>query len=285
MTATVSRLLALLILLGLAACADALPKGVREKAADQAPDQTRGLVLVEHLDEALPLELKFQDQNERSRKLGDWFGKGMPVLLSFNYADCPMLCGQQLNGLTDCLSEMDLVPGQDFKILTVSLDPHQGLVRGRKQQRTYWERMMRPEVPLDGWEFLQAPKATVKQLTDAVGYPYRYDPDQQQYIHRPIYAVCTPDGRISRYLETVAPDPQVLRRSLVEASEGKIGTVLDQVFLWCFHYDPEAGGYIASAVKLMSAGGVVILVVLGLFLWRLWGIDLRRQRKAADSQA
>lgn len=229
-------------------------------------DQLEGVGVTEHLDRQLPLGLSFRDDNDKQVHLQDYFAGKKPVLLSLNYSSCPMLCSLQLNGLVDALEQLELDPGQDFEIVSVSIDPLESPLRARQAKQRFLQRYGRTGTG-QGWHFLTGNQREIKQLADAVGFEYRYVPERKEYAHAAVCYICTPEGRISRYLYGVQFDPQTVRLSLVEAAAGKIGTTLDRVLLFCFHYDAAAGNYAPTAVSIMKlGGGFTVVCLLGVLL-------------------
>lgn len=246
-----------------------------DPAAD-LPPELRGLELVEKLDQPLPLELEFIDHNGKLVKLGDYFDGTRPVILTLNYYRCPMLCGLQLNGMVDALDELDWTAGDNFRIVTVSFDPLETRELAYAKRQTYLKFYGRPEAAA-GWDFLVGNKRAIDALLDATGFPVRWNERRQEWIHPAVLIVATPEGHISRYLRGVAFEPKTVRLSLVEASQGKIGSTVDQILLFCFHYDAAEGRYAVAAMNLVRAGGVLTAIVLGGFLFVLWRRERHRQ--------
>lgn len=230
--------------------------------------QLEGVKVTEHLNTTLPLNLSFRDDRGKPVRLSQIFDGQRPVVLSLNYASCPMLCGLQLNGMVDALARVPLEPGRDYQIVSVSIDPLETPVQARLAKQNYLRAFGRGNG--DGWHFLTGREDEIRQLAEAVGFEYRYIPERREYAHAAMFTIATPDGRLSRYLYGVRFDPQTVRLSLVEAAAGKIGTTLDQVLLFCFHYDALAGSYAPAAISLMKAGGAVTILALLAFLIPWW---------------
>lgn len=230
--------------------------------------QLDGVNVVENLDAALPLELSFVDDRGKSVRLGQLYDGVRPVILSLNYSNCPMLCGLKLRGMIDALAEMSLEPGRDYQIVSVSIDPLETPIQARLAKQKYLREFGRGNG--DGWTFLTGRESQIRALADAVGFQYRYVPERREYAHAACFMVCTPDGRVSRYLYGVRFEPKTVQLSLVEASQGRIGTTLDQVLLFCFHYDAAAGNYAPTAVGLMKVGAAVTVLLVAVFFlpWR-----------------
>jgi len=241
------------------------------------PPELQGVGIDEHLNGPLPLDLTFRDERGRTVKLGDYFDGRRPVILTLNYYRCPMLCGLQLNGLLDSLKELEWTAGENFRIVTVSFDPLETPLLAKAKQQGYLAEYGRPAAA-DGWAFLTGANANIQQLLGATGFNIRWNERRKEWMHTAALILCTPDGRISRYLYGVMYDPKTLRLSLVEASEGKVGSTLDRVLLYCFHYDAVEGKYAVMAFRLVQVGaGLVAVAVAGLVigLWR-WEVHRRK---------
>jgi len=221
--------------------------------------------VTEHLGETIPLDLEFKDETGRMVSLGQFFRSGHPVLLSFNYSNCPMLCSLQLSGLVTSLSEVDLQCGRDFEFVSVSIDPRESPLRAAQTRQKYYQ-MYGREGTGSGWHFLVGSEQSIIALAKSVGFTYRYLPVKKEYVHAAVCVSVTPDGRLSRYLYGVAFPQQTLRLALVEASSGKIGTTFDQILLFCFHYDATSGRYAPAARRLMTVGGAAMTLALGTVL-------------------
>jgi protein SCO1 len=229
-----------------------LPPSLREVGFDQ------------RLNEQVPLDLVFRDENGKSVRLRDCVG-GKPVILVLAYYRCPMLCTEVLNGLVRALLDLPFNAGKEFTILTVSFDPRETPELASAKKKTYLERYGRPGAE-EGWRFLTGEEDSIKQLTEAVGFRYKYDPRSDQFAHASGIMILTPDGKISRYFYDVRYSPRDLRLGLVEASQNKIGTPVDQILLYCFHYDPAEGKYGPVVMNFVRAGGVLTLLGIGMFL-------------------
>lgn len=243
------------------------------------PQELEGVGIIEHLDGKIPLDLKFTDETGREVVLGDYFGKDRPVLLTLVYFSCPMLCTLVLNGMIDALRQVDMTPGKEFEIVTVSFDPTETATLAKFKKQNYLNEYGRPEAG-PGWHFLVGGAAEIRALTDAVGFGYKWNAEQQQYVHQAAIYVVTPDGRLSRYLYGVMFEPRTLKLSILEAGKGKIGSTLDAIVLYCFHYDANSGKYAPAAVRIMRAGGILTVLILGSVLSTLWARDRRRRRSS-----
>ncbi len=221
----------------------------------------------------MPLDAQFRDEDGRTVALGDYFGD-KPVLLVLAYFRCPMLCTQVLNGVVRALLEVPLDVGKDFTVLTVSFDPREGPELAAAKKKTYLERYGRPGAE-GGWHFLTGEPASIERLTRAVGFRYRYDAKNDQFAHASGIMVLTPGGKIARYFYDISYSPRDVRLGLVEASQGKIGSAVDQILLFCFHYDPNEGKYGPAVMNYLRAGGVLTVLAIGGFV-----VVLRRRSAA-----
>lgn len=267
---------AMLVLLGLLASA-CLAQVNRDTP------ELEGVGITEKLDQQVPLDLTFTDENGQTVRLADYFHPGRPVILTLNYYSCPMLCTVQLNGLVEGLKQVDWVPGQQFEIVTVSFNPNEIPTLARLKKQNYIKEYGKPEAAA-GWHFLTGKPENIARLTEAVGFHYKWDDRQEQYIHAAAAIICTPDGRISRYLKTVVYDPQTLKLAVIAAKEGQYRSTADQILLFCYHYDPNAGTYTLAATNIVRAGGVLTVVILGSVLLAAWLRDARRKRQTPKEQ-
>lgn len=245
------------------------------------PTDTSGIGIVEKLNGQVPLELRFTDDTGRSVTLGEYFRGEKPVLLTLVYYTCPGICNALLNGFADTLTKMQWTAGDEFEIVTVSIDPTESyeLADGKKES---YIRIYGRETAADGWHFLVGDQENITALAEAVGFGYRYEQGTGLYTHAATLMVCTPDGRMSRYLNDVIFEPTTLQLALTEASQGTIGTPVERFLLrWCYTYDPTTGAYVMAARKVMTiVGGVTLLLtVAGLGL--LWRRELRMKRHEA----
>lgn len=217
--------------------------------------------LEKHYGDYLPGDASFVDDRGHRVRLSDLYGD-RPLVVSLNYSDCPMLCQVQLREFVSTFSAAGLEPLRDFDIVSISLDPNETTERARETKRKYVELSGKP-ASADGWHFLTGDKRQIDRVAAAVGVDYVYLADRKEYSHPAVFTICTGDGRISQYLEGVGLDPNTLRLSLVEASNGHLGSPRDWMVLACFVYDPKSGSYTFAAVRLMRWGaGVTIAAVL-----------------------
>jgi protein SCO1/2 len=262
--------LLLLAVAGLPAAAQADPP---------LPAGLEGVGITQNLDAALPLDLRFADENGQPVALGDYFVEGRPVLLTLVYYECPMLCTLVLNGLVDALQQIDWTPGEEFEIVTVTIDPKEKPTLARMKKQQYIEDYGNPAAA-PGWHFLTGEAPAIGALAETVGFGYRYLEDEDEFAHPAVVFIITPDGRISRYLFGVQHDPKTLRLSMVEAAAGRIGSPLDKFLLYCYRFDAKEGRYTPVAIRIMRVGGIGTMLILGAVLLTFWLREARQKRFA-----
>jgi protein SCO1/2 len=233
------------------------------------PKDLEGVGITEHAGAKLPLDLEFTDEDGKAVRLAQYFPGNRPVILTLGYYRCPMLCTLVLNSLVDGLKDLPWMPGNQFEIVTVSIDPTETPTLARLKKENYLADYGRPGAAA-GWHFLTGREENIKKLADAVGFGYRYVEERGQYAHPAAIFVITSDGRMAKYLYGVLYQPKTLRLALAEAGEGKIGTTTDRLLLYCFHYDAQEGRYVLAASNIMRFGGAVTALVVGLWLAVAW---------------
>jgi protein SCO1/2 len=260
-------------------CVVAANPALGQPQPGSAPPDMEGIGITEHLNEQIPLDLEFTDESGGRVTLGEFFDDDKPVMLTLVYYTCPGICNALLNGLTYTLNDMEWSAGKEFRILTVSIDPTETPDLAEAKKRTYLGFYKR-DTAADGWRFLVGEQPNIEALAQTVGFGYRYEQRTGLYTHAATLMICTPDGRLSRYINDVIFEPDTLQLALTEASEGTIGTPVQRFLLkWCYTYDPGAGKYVVAARKVMMAGGAVM--VLGVFavLGALWRREARVKRR------
>ena len=242
---------------------------VAEDRIEPVPEALARVGIEEHLDASLPLDVPFVDEDGRDVSLRSFLARGRPVVLTLNYYRCPMLCTLELNGLVDGLKGLAWEPGDEFEIVTVSIDPRERPPLARAKKQHYVESLGRPAAAA-GWHFLTGPAASIEAVTEAVGFSYEYDAATDQYGHAAVIVLLTPEGRVSRYLYGVQFESATLKLGLLEASQGRVGSAWDRFILYCYHYDFNQGRYALAAVRIMRAGGALTVLTLGLVLGAFW---------------
>ncbi|MDB5290193.1 MAG: hypothetical protein JWL69_1434 [Phycisphaerales bacterium] len=250
--------------------------GPGETRTDYVPDSLKSVKVIEHAGAALPLDATFADETGKQVELRQYFaGSRKPVLLQIGYIGCPMLCGLVSHGLVDSLKDVKLNAGPDYDVLFISIDPKEKPPLAAQKKESFLKEYGR-DGTVDGWHFLTGSKDQIDRLTQSVGFEYKWVEVAQQYSHPAVVVLCTPDGRVSRYLYGVKFDPSTVRLSLVEASGGKIGSTADQFILTCFQYDGQQGRYAWRAIYLMKVGGLLTILAVGLIVFRFARAGQRR---------
>jgi protein SCO1/2 len=239
------------------------------------PSILKNIEIEQKLGSQLPLDAVFKDENGREVKLGDYFGK-RPVVLNLVYYQCPMLCGEILNGMTSAFRILNFDIGKDFDVVTVSFDPREGADLAAAKKKRFIERYGRAGADA-GWHFLTGSPASINALTSAVGFKYQWDERSQQFAHAAAIMVATPKGELAQYLYGVEFAPKDLRLALVEASHEKLGTLVDKVLLYCYHYDPRTGKYGALVSRIMQIAGAITIVILGGGLLLLFKLEPKQR--------
>jgi protein SCO1/2 len=247
------------------------------------PPALRDVKIEQRLSEQVPLDLQFKDESGRTVQLREYFNGTRPVILSLVFYKCPMLCNQILTGLLGSLRAQSFTVGKEFEVVTVSFDPRETPEDAAEKKESFISRYNRPGAE-KGWHFLVGDPENIRRLTDAVGFRYGYDEKTNQFAHASGIMVLTPEGKLSRYFYGIEYDGRDLRLGLVEASNNKIGSLADQLLLYCYHYDPATGRYgpiVMNIMRLASVATIVGIVGLVLILRRRKG----RERRALDAQA
>lgn len=273
--------LACVLACALAAAKPVTPDRIPDRQ-EALPKPLEGVGIDEHLDTELPLDLEFTDERGERVRLRDYFDGRVPVILTLNYSDCPMLCSLELNGLVTSMKEIDWSLGKEYRVVTVSIDPKETPDKARLTKQRYLTQYGRPGSE-HGWSFLVGSEQNIHTLADAVGFRYRYIPEKKEYYHAAALALATPDGRIGRYLYGIEFHPRTLRLGLTESGEGKIGSAMDQLILFCSMYDSREGSYALVASRVMTIGALVTLVLLAGLLGLLWSAELRKKRRAQNA--
>jgi protein SCO1 len=242
--------------------------------SSQTPTVLSNVSFEQRLNEQLPLDLAFKDEAGNTVKLGQYFGR-KPVILTFVYYECPMLCTEVLNGLESSLRVLNETIGKEFDVVTVSFDPKETPVLAAGKKKAYLERYKRPEAE-QGWHFLTGSQQSIDTLTKAAGFHYVWDEASHQFAHASGIIVTTPAGKVSRYFLGIEHSPRDVKFALIESSNEKIGTLAERVLLYCYHYDPAKGNYGFVAMRAVRVGGAATILALVGFMF----ISIRRDQKA-----
>jgi protein SCO1 len=245
------------------------------------PRELEGVEIADRLGATLPLDTPLTDESGKQVRLSDYFSgerAGKPVLLTLGYYECPMLCSLVLKGALDSLKAISLDAGRDFSVVSVSIDPKDTVSVARMKRQNYLEEYGR-EGAAEGWHFHVAEEDDVRRLADAVGFSYRWDARDKQYIHGAGIFFVSPDGVLTRTLYGISYPPNDVKFALMEASRGEVGTVTDKIMLSCFMYNPDGQRYGLYIWGLMRSAGVFTILLLGTLLFLLW----RREQRRASS--
>jgi protein SCO1/2 len=260
--------LATILLLAASAWGQGMTRGIMSPPSNVRPPGLQNVGIEQHLEEQIP-NLTFRDETGRAVRLGDYFGK-RPMILNLVYYQCPMLCGEVLSGLESALRVLKFDVGKEFDVLTLSFDPHETSEMASAKKAEYLKRYGRSGAAA-GWHFLTGPQESIDAVTGAAGFQYQYDARTGQFAHATAIMVLTPEGKIAQYFYGVEYAPKDLRLALVQASENKIGTVVDQLLLYCYHYDPATGKYgaiISRVLQISAAATILVLSILIAVLFR-----------------
>ena len=250
--------------------------GIMAPSANVKPPGLNNVGIEQRLNEQVPANLEFRDETGRPVKLGDYFGK-RPLVLSLVYFRCPMLCSEVLAGVEGSLKAISLNPGKDFDVLTVSFDPNDTPEAATEKKAEMLKRYRRAGAA-ENWHFLTGSQDSIDALTKAVGFQYQYDKTTDQFAHTTGLMILTPDGKIAQYYYGVEFPPRDVRLGLIQASQGKIGTLADAVLLYCYHYDPKTGKYSVMINHIIQLGGGLTILSIG-------GVLLLLLRRGSDSEA
>lgn len=237
------------------------------------PKQLQGVGIDQHLNGAVPLDASFTDQDGNPVQLKKYFG-AKPVLFAPVYFTCPMLCDQILGGLVAGLRPLSLKPGRDFEIVAMSFNPAD-TTADAKRKRDQFSHSYSSRAGTDGWNFLTGPQASIDRVTKAIGFRYHWDAAHNMFVHASGIMIMTPEGRLARYFYGVEFEPKDLKLGLIEASHNRIGSAVDQILLFCYHYDPTTGKYGAVVINLLRIVAAIVLIALTLMLVFFWRRDLR----------
>lgn len=242
------------------------------------PPELKDIGIQQRLGAQAPLDATFQDETGATVRLGD-IAPQRPAILALVYYTCPMLCNQILTGLVSGLRPLSLVPGRDFDVIAVSINPEE-TPQDASGKRDFYVRRYSRARDAAGWHFLTGTEPEIRRLANAVGFHYRYDPRTKMFVHASGVMVLTPDRKVARYLYGVEYQPKDLKLGLVEASGHRIGSPVDEILLFCYHYDPSSGKYSLTVIKLLRAAALLIMFVIAAGLLLLWRRDIRADRGA-----
>jgi protein SCO1/2 len=247
--------------------------------ASNVPPQFKDVTFAQRLGQRLPLDTRFADETGRDVALGDYFGR-RPVIIAFVYYQCPMLCSQVMNGISSAMTVLPFTPGRDFDVVLISFDPRDTPEAANAKKRAHLDRWSARDTS-DAWHFLTGDEAAIRGVTSAAGFSYQWDAQTRQFAHVSGLLVANADGTLSRYFYGVEFSPRDLRLALVDSGNGKVGSVVDELLLYCFQYDPSHGQYGVVFMNVLRLGGVLtVSLIVGFIVLTRW-----RERHAAERRA
>lgn len=243
------------------------------------PEVLKSVGIEQKLGDTLPLDTVFKDESGNNVKLGDYFQKGRPVILAFVYYECPMLCNEVLNGLTGTLKGISLDAGKDFEVVAISFDKRENDIPdlAKNKKANYLERYGRNGTE-KGWHFLTGTEDSIQAATKAAGFGFKWDEKSGQFAHAGGIMIATPDGRLSRYFYGIDYAPKDVKFGLIESADNKVGTAVDKLLLYCFHYNPATGKYGLAILNVIRVGGILTLLGMGAMGFIFW----RRNKRNSD---
>lgn len=259
------------------------PSDNRPRLSHEMPEELEGVGITERLGNKVSHHLEFTNDRGEKVTMGDLLSGERPVIFTMVYYNCPSLCNYHLNGLLSVFRNMDGRAGKDFDLVAVSMDHTEGYELAAAKKETYLEALGQPGVE-DGWHFLVGSEENVRQIADETGFGFRWNPEIEQYAHAAAAMILTPSGILSRYLYGIEFLPQTMRLSIVEASEGKVGSIIEQIMLFCFQFNPAKNQYTLYAYNLMRAGAAFTVIMLGIFLIPLWIRERNKGTPEGDSR-
>lgn len=243
----------------------------KQTTSSGLPTALKEVGIEQRLGEQLPLDAEFKNETGQTIKLGDYFGKDKPVILALVYYECPMLCNEVLNGLTGSLKGISFDAGKEFDVVAISFDTREndkpGLAQNKKE--SYLKRYGR-ENTANGFHFLTGTQDQIDKVANAVGFKYQWDEKSEQFAHAGGITVVTPDGKLARYFYGIDYSPKDLKFGIMESADGKIGNPAEQLFLYCYHYDPETGSYGLAIMKVMRVAAIFTILAIGGMLFVFW---------------
>ncbi|MEM9411100.1 MAG: SCO family protein [Planctomycetota bacterium] len=250
----------------------------------EVPDAEKGTGVVENLGDEIDLGIYFRDDRDRKVQLGDFFDGSQPVILSFNYSDCPKLCSVQLENMAMALRKIDLKVEDDFQVISVSIDPLEQVSRARASKEKFLT-VYGDESTKDGWHFLVGKRDSIEVLADNCGFKYKYIPHQKLYSHPPLFLMLSPEGKIVRYIHGLDYEPITIKRALVEAAKVKIGSSINRLtyITGCFLFDESSGKYTPQAMGIMRIGGALTAVFLIVGLVPYWFLGRNTTVEAVET--
>lgn len=236
---------------------------------NELPAELRDVGIVENLGDRIPGDIQFINEQGDTVLVEDFLASGKPLIITPIYFECPMLCNLIINGLTDGMKQLTWQPGKEFEVLTFSIDPNENHVLAAEKKASYLRLLGNPDAA-SGWHFLTTDQHNIDRMTQALGFNFKWSDEAQEFLHGSSIMFVSPNGTITRYLYGIDYTPLNLRNALFDAAEGKIGSSIERVILYCYTFDPNSRSYVANAVNIMKLGGLITLISLSIFLGLLW---------------
>jgi len=263
--------------------ASAVPRTPQQGIPAGVPPELEQVGVDEHLDAAIPLDASFRDQDGKAVTLRDYFDGKRPVVLNFAYHSCPVLCPMVLNQVETGLKGVGWTMGREYEVVTISVDPNDSLEKARARKAGLLADYDRAGAD-KGWHFLVGDQANIERVAKAVGFRYHYDESIQQWAHPSVLMIAKPDGTMARYLYGLEFAPNDIKLGLLEASQGRSISTVEQIILYCYHYDPKGGKYVLVATRVMQVGAVITVVLIAFFLGIFWIREKKKGGLLADPE-
>lgn len=245
-----------------------------DKVRNEAPQIQKETGIEEKLGGFLPLDATFRDEEGNVVQLSSYFKGDKPVLLNFAYHTCALLCHYVLDGIVSGAKSMPWTPGNEYEVVSISIQPTETPALAKRQKKSYMAKLNKAGAE-KGWHFLTGEEAEIRKVADAVGFRYKWDEASKQFSHSAAIMLLSGNGKVSRYLYGIRYSGKDLRNGLMEAADGKVGTTIDKVFLWCYHYDPQEKSYVLNAYRLMQIGMGIVLSLVAVGLVWYWKSETR----------
>lgn len=272
----------LIVLLNLLVVTSLTVDSVDAQGHQPAPDDIDEVGIEEKLGEQISEDTRFFNEDGEEVQIGDYLNRDKPLILALVYYECPLLCNLILEGMYRGLEDLRWTPGDEFDILTVSIASDETPELAKSQKENYIDELGKPEAA-DGWHFLTGEEDQIRKLTDEVGFGFKWDESTQEYIHGSSLIFLSDEGVVTRYLHGIDYPELSMRNALYDAADGKIGSPMDRVVLYCYEYDPNSESYAPVAMNIMKIGGAATLVLLGLFLGIFWYREKKKEKLSVQN--
>lgn len=272
----------LIVLLNLLVVTSLTVDSVDAQGHQPAPDDIDEVGIEEKLGEQISEDTRFFNEDGEEVQIGDYLNRDKPLILALVYYECPLLCNLILEGMYRGLEDLRWTPGDEFDILTVSIASDETPELAKSQKENYIDELGKPEAA-DGWHFLTGEEDQIRKLTDEVGFGFKWDESTQEYIHGSSLIFLSDEGVVTRYLHGIDYPELSMRNALYDAADGKIGSTMDRVVLYCYEYDPNTESYAPVAMNIMKIGGAATLILLGLFLGIFWYREKKKEKLSVQN--